>query len=93
MNRHYDRTFFRELATAIHARLPDAAVGLDVIAGFPGETEAEFANTCRLLEELPFSHLHVFPYQPPPRHAGGEHARTGPRGGHPGTRRRPAAAR
>ena len=62
MNRHYDSAFFRELVGQIHVRLPEAAIGLDVIAGFPGETAAEFANTCRLLEELPISHLHVFPF-------------------------------
>lgn len=62
MNRHYDTAFFRELVASIHTLLPEAAIGLDVIAGFPGETEAEFTNTCRLLEDLPISHLHVFPF-------------------------------
>ena len=62
MNRHYTTGFFRDLVEKIHALSPDAAVGLDVIAGFPGESERQFENTCRLLEELPFSHLHVFPF-------------------------------
>ncbi|BCA79667.1 tRNA (N(6)-L-threonylcarbamoyladenosine(37)-C(2))-methylthiotransferase MtaB [Desulfuromonas sp. AOP6] len=62
MNRHYDAAFFRELVQRIHKRLPQAAIGLDVIAGFPGETEEEFANTLALVESLPVSHLHVFPY-------------------------------
>ncbi|MFA5515202.1 MAG: tRNA (N(6)-L-threonylcarbamoyladenosine(37)-C(2))-methylthiotransferase MtaB [Desulfuromonadales bacterium] len=66
MNRHYDSAFFRTLVTDIHARLPEAAIGLDVIAGFPGETEAEFANTCQLIEDLPVSHLHVFPFSKRP---------------------------
>ncbi|MDT8441506.1 MAG: tRNA (N(6)-L-threonylcarbamoyladenosine(37)-C(2))-methylthiotransferase MtaB [Desulfuromonadales bacterium] len=62
MQRTYDRELFRERIMAIHARLPHAGIGLDVITGFPGETEQEFANTCRLIEGLPVSDLHVFPY-------------------------------
>jgi threonylcarbamoyladenosine tRNA methylthiotransferase MtaB len=62
MNRHYDTAFFRALVEGIRGRLPDAAIGLDVIAGFPGETGAEFENTCRLIEALPATHLHVFPF-------------------------------
>lgn len=62
MNRKYDQVYFRDLVTRIHQQLPDAAIGLDVIAGFPGETEEEFANTFALLIELPFTHLHVFPF-------------------------------
>ncbi len=62
MNRHYSRSFFGELALKIAERLPEAAIGLDVITGFPGETEQEFENTRRLIEGLPISHLHVFPY-------------------------------
>lgn len=50
----------------ISADLPDAFIGADVIAGFPGETEAEFDETVQLLEELPFSDLHVFPYSSRP---------------------------
>ena len=42
--------------------LPDIFIGADVIAGFPGETEEEFAETFRLIQDLPFSDLHVFPY-------------------------------
>ncbi len=66
MGRHYDRTFFRERVLRIRAALPDAAIGVDVITGFPGETEEEFANTCALLEELPVTHLHVFPFSKRP---------------------------
>lgn len=62
MNRHYTTRFFDELVRKIVAKLPEAAIGLDVIAGFPGETEEEFDHTCRLIENLPISHLHVFPY-------------------------------
>jgi threonylcarbamoyladenosine tRNA methylthiotransferase MtaB len=46
----------------IRRRVPAAAIGCDVITGFPGETEREFENTLRLLEELPVTHLHVFPF-------------------------------
>ncbi len=62
MNRHYDTGFFADLLTRIRNTLPDAAIGLDVIAGFPGETEEEFRETCCLLESLPLTHLHVFPF-------------------------------
>ncbi len=62
MNRHYDRRFFRDLVQRIHARMSDAAIGLDLITGFPGETDAEFSNTLSLIAALPISHLHVFPF-------------------------------
>ena len=62
MNRRYDTSFFRRVVEAIHTKLPEAAIGLDVIAGFPGESEAEFASACRFIESLPVSHLHVFPF-------------------------------
>jgi threonylcarbamoyladenosine tRNA methylthiotransferase MtaB len=62
MNRHYGADFFRSLTIDIRRRAPDAAIGCDVITGFPGETEQEFENTRRLLEELPVTHLHVFPF-------------------------------
>ena len=42
--------------------IPDVAIGLDVIAGFPGESDGEFAATCELIGALPVSHLHVFPF-------------------------------
>jgi len=62
MNRHYTTRFFGDLVEQIHRLCPDAAIGLDVIAGFPGETDHQFEQTCQLLESLPFSHLHVFPF-------------------------------
>jgi threonylcarbamoyladenosine tRNA methylthiotransferase MtaB len=62
MNRHYSVDYFRGLIQGIKARLPDAAIGLDVITGFPGETEQAFVNTMNLITELPVSHLHVFPF-------------------------------
>lgn len=62
MNRHYSVDYFRCLVNDIKARLPDAAIGLDVITGFPGETEETFANTRDLIASLPVTHLHVFPF-------------------------------
>jgi len=66
MNRHYTTDFFRQLLLDIHQRQPGAAIGLDVITGFPGETERQFEATCQYLESLPFSHLHVFPFSKRP---------------------------
>lgn len=66
MRRPYGREDFRALIAKIHAAMPEAAIGLDVIAGFPGESEAEFENTVRLVEDLPVTHLHVFPYSKRP---------------------------
>ena len=66
MGRHYSAGFFRELVAKITTVLPDAFIGADVIAGFPGESEAEFNDTVNLLEDLPFSDLHVFPYSSRP---------------------------
>ncbi len=62
MNRHYSADDFYRLIGKVHERLPEAAVGLDVITGFPGESEAAFDNTVRLIEAMPVSYLHVFPY-------------------------------
>lgn len=66
MGRPYTAALFRELMGMISEAMPDAFIGADVIAGFPGETEEEFAETVRLCEELPFSDLHVFPYSSRP---------------------------
>ncbi|MDP1992906.1 MAG: tRNA (N(6)-L-threonylcarbamoyladenosine(37)-C(2))-methylthiotransferase MtaB [Syntrophales bacterium] len=66
MNRDYDAVFFRDLVQKIHDVDPDIAVGIDIIAGFPGETETAFANTLRLVEGLPVAYLHVFPYSQRP---------------------------
>ncbi len=66
MGRPYGSGIFRELVERISAAMPDAFIGADVIAGFPGETQDEFEETVRLCEELPFSDLHVFPYSSRP---------------------------
>ncbi|MDD2541592.1 MAG: tRNA (N(6)-L-threonylcarbamoyladenosine(37)-C(2))-methylthiotransferase MtaB [Desulfuromonadaceae bacterium] len=66
MGRPYTSEVFRKLVARITAAMPDAFIGADVIAGFPGETDEEFKDTVKLLEELPFSDLHVFPYSSRP---------------------------
>lgn len=62
MNRHYTTDFFQELLNGIRQRQSSAAIGLDIITGFPGETEQQFDDTCEFLKRLTFSHLHVFPF-------------------------------
>lgn len=62
MGRPYSPLFFRELALRLAAAIPDLNTGIDVIAGFPGETDRAFENTAELLRELPAGYLHVFPY-------------------------------
>src|SRR5579864_5224421 len=46
--------------------MPDGAIGADVMVGFPGETDAEFEATRQMIEDLPFTYLHVFTYSPRP---------------------------
>ncbi|MBW2642374.1 MAG: tRNA (N(6)-L-threonylcarbamoyladenosine(37)-C(2))-methylthiotransferase MtaB, partial [Deltaproteobacteria bacterium] len=64
MHRPYSRSFFIELVGKIHMLLPDAAIGVDTLIGFPGESDKAFENTYSLIERLPVSYLHVFPFSP-----------------------------
>jgi threonylcarbamoyladenosine tRNA methylthiotransferase MtaB len=66
MGRPYAADDFRQLVTKIHNRLPDAAIGVDTLIGFPGETDTAFENTYALIEALPVAYLHVFPFSPRP---------------------------
>jgi threonylcarbamoyladenosine tRNA methylthiotransferase MtaB len=66
MNRHYNCAEFTALINSIHQSVPGAAIGLDIIAGFPGETEEEFDHCLALIEGLEISHLHVFPFSKRP---------------------------
>ena len=66
MNRRYGGREFAEIVKRCAAKLPGAAFGIDVLVGFPGETEAAFQNTYDLLASLPVTYLHVFPYSPRP---------------------------
>ena len=62
MRRWHSREQYRSRVLAIVARLPYLGLGADVIVGFPGEGDEDFAQTRALVEELPFTYLHVFPY-------------------------------
>lgn len=64
MKRNYRVYEFFKGFSEIMERCPDIAIGTDVIVGFPGEGEEEFNNTRQLINSLPFSYLHVFPYSP-----------------------------
>ncbi|MGD9180814.1 MAG: tRNA (N(6)-L-threonylcarbamoyladenosine(37)-C(2))-methylthiotransferase MtaB [Desulfobacterales bacterium] len=66
MGRPYAADDFRQRITKIHDRLPDAAIGVDTLIGFPGESDAAFENTYALIEALPVAYLHVFPFSPRP---------------------------
>jgi len=66
MHRKYRPWHYREKIEKIRAAIPTAAIGADVMVGFPGETDAEFEATRRLIEDLPFTYLHVFTYSPRP---------------------------
>lgn len=66
MHRPYTTSFFENLIVSIKDQVPDAAIGVDILAGFPGETEKAFENTYTLIERLPITYLHVFPFSPRP---------------------------
>ncbi|MBO7139671.1 MAG: tRNA (N(6)-L-threonylcarbamoyladenosine(37)-C(2))-methylthiotransferase MtaB [Prevotella sp.] len=66
MHRHYDSALFREKILRIKKLIPDAFIGVDVMAGCRGETPDCFEETYTLLESLPVSQLHVFPYSERP---------------------------
>lgn len=62
MRRKYDRTLFAERIEKIHQINPYTCIGVDVIVGFPGETEDDFLDTVKFLNNLDISYLHVFTY-------------------------------
>lgn len=66
MRRPYTAGSYARLVDTIRERLPHAAIGSDVIVGFPGETDDDFAALDRYLESSPLTHLHVFPYSDRP---------------------------
>jgi threonylcarbamoyladenosine tRNA methylthiotransferase MtaB len=66
MHRKYRPWHYREKIEKIRAAMPGAAIGADVMVGFPGESGAEFEATRRMIEELPFTYLHVFTYSARP---------------------------
>ncbi len=64
MNRKYKVHHYRQRIEALAKVRETLGIGADVIAGFPGETEAEFNETVCVVQELPITYLHVFPYSP-----------------------------
>jgi threonylcarbamoyladenosine tRNA methylthiotransferase MtaB len=66
MHRKYRPWHYRQKIEKIRAAMPTAAIGADVMVGFPGETEKDFAATAQMIEDLPFTYLHVFTYSPRP---------------------------
>ncbi|MEW6440764.1 MAG: tRNA (N(6)-L-threonylcarbamoyladenosine(37)-C(2))-methylthiotransferase MtaB [bacterium] len=66
MGRKYGPEDFARLVEALLLRIPQAAIGVDVIAGFPGESEPAYRNSLELLRSLPVSYFHVFPYSARP---------------------------
>ena len=66
MRRHYDVASYERLITNVMRRMPECGLGSDMLVGFPGETEAHFERTLRVVERLPFSYLHVFSYSARP---------------------------
>lgn len=66
MRRRYKRELYTERVANIKSRLPHCCIGVDVIVGFPGETEADFLETYRFLNEMDVSYLHVFTYSERP---------------------------
>jgi threonylcarbamoyladenosine tRNA methylthiotransferase MtaB len=66
MRRKYRPWHYREKIGKIRAAMPMAAIGADVMVGFPGENDADFEETRQMIDDLPFTYLHVFTYSPRP---------------------------
>src|SRR5258707_10545358 len=66
MHRKYRPRYYEDRIRKARDWMPDAAIGADVMVGFPGETEAEFEETRAFIESLPFTYLHIFPYSERP---------------------------
>jgi threonylcarbamoyladenosine tRNA methylthiotransferase MtaB len=66
MRRPYTIEYYASLVNDIRARIPDASIGSDIIAGFPGETDDDFEQLASYLEGSPLTHIHVFPYSDRP---------------------------
>ena len=62
MRRNYDTAYYHDLMAKARERLPDAALGSDIIVGFPGESEDDFCRSMEFLDSLPLTYFHVFPY-------------------------------
>lgn len=66
MRRKYERELYADRINKIKEFMPNCAIGVDVIVGFPGETDAHFLETYQFIQSLPVSYLHVFPYSERP---------------------------
>jgi threonylcarbamoyladenosine tRNA methylthiotransferase MtaB len=66
MHRKYRPRHYADRVTKARALMPDAAIGADVMVGFPGESDAEFEETVALVQALPFGYLHLFPFSARP---------------------------
>jgi threonylcarbamoyladenosine tRNA methylthiotransferase MtaB len=66
MGRPYSIEYYGAMVDTIRDRLPHASIGSDVIVGFPGETDDDFEELARYLDQSPLTHLHVFPYSDRP---------------------------
>ena len=66
MHRKYRPWHYREKIERIRSAMPTAAIGADVMVGFPGETDVEFESTRKMMQDLPFTYLHVFTYSARP---------------------------
>ena len=66
MNRRYWTRQYAERMLAIHEQIPNAAMGADVMVGFPGETAQDHATSLRFIESLPYTYLHIFPFSARP---------------------------
>ncbi|MCI6265509.1 MAG: tRNA (N(6)-L-threonylcarbamoyladenosine(37)-C(2))-methylthiotransferase MtaB [Erysipelotrichaceae bacterium] len=64
MNRRYDLTYFKEFVQKIRSLDSDISITTDLIVGFPGETDLDFQETIKTLEEIHFTKIHTFPYSP-----------------------------
>ena len=64
MNRHYTRAEYLEKCAMIYEAFPNAAITTDIIVGFPTETESDFEDSLRIVEEARFAQIHAFPYSP-----------------------------
>jgi len=84
MRRNYEGAYYRELLMKVRERSPDAALGSDIIVGFPGETDEAFDRSLEFFAALPLTYFHVFPYSSRrgtvaaslPDHVGGEVKKT-----------------
>ena len=66
MRRRYKRSQFQHCISTIKKYMPDAAIGADVIVGFPGESDNDFIESVHFIDELDISYLHVFSYSERP---------------------------